>query len=520
MKKQLPVLIVNDLQSMRHAMSAALQEIGIKEVLQAINGVDAIRILKTERVSAVISEWKMPGLGGLDLLRWMRNDPVLADLPFMMVTSESSPAQMRTAITSGASEYLVKPYTMQDFSNKVKRLLGGYQHDMPLAAQANNKVLGLTDITDVEQRVGGSTVLVVDDVQTNIDIIVEILKDEYAVQTASSGHDALQITHSSQPPDLILLDIMMPGLDGREVCRKLKADPVTRNIPIIFLTSQDDVDEVIYGLEIGAVDYIVKPAEPGILKARIRTHLYLKWTLANLLRQNMALADSARLREDVERITQNDLRKPIKSIIARTDVLLNDGLLNESYMQLAHFIRAEAWKMIDQLNQSLSLYQMESGTFVFQAEPVDLVTMLSRVRQEMLAEFSRLRLDIGLTGEGGSAAELRRYIVQGEEGLCYSLFRNLMRNAAEASGEGACINVSFSIEPSNVVVAIRNTGLVPAAIRDRFFNKYVTAGKAQGSGLGAYSAKLATEAQGGTIAMDTDEAQGTTTVTVRLPKRS
>lgn len=519
MKKQLPVLIVNDLQSMRHAMSAALHDIGIDEVLQAINGVEAIRILKAERVSAVISEWKMPGLNGLDLLRWMRSDPVLASLPFMIVTTESNPAQMRTATSAGASEYLVKPYTMQDFANKVKRLLGGHQHAIPLAAQESNKVLGLTDIAEVEQRVGSSTVLVVDDVQTNLDVIVEILKDEYLVRTALSGHDALQLTHSSQPPDLILLDVMMPGMDGHEVCRRLKADPATRNIPVIFLTGQDDVEEVIHGLEIGAVDYIVKPAEPGILKARIRTHLYLKWTLANLMRQNTALADSARLREDVERMTQNDLRNPIKSIIARTNALLNDGLLNEGHTQLAHLIRADAWNVIDLLNQSLSLYRMESGTFSFQPEPVDLVPVLSRVRQEMLAEFSSLRLDMRLTGEDGGAAEPRRYIAQGEEGLCYSLFRNLMRNAAEASREGGCINVSFSIEPQNIAVAIRNAGVVPVAIRERFFDKYVTAGKAQGSGLGTYSARLVTETQGGTIAMNTEEASDTTTVTVRLLKR-
>jgi len=152
MKEQLPVLVVNDLQSMRNAMRDALHDIGINEVLQAINGVEAIRILKTERVSAVISDWKMLGLNGLDLLRWMRNDPVLASLPFMMVTSESNPAQMRTAISSGASEYLVKPYTMQDFANNVKRLLGDYRHEMPLSAQASNKVLGLADAAEVEQH--------------------------------------------------------------------------------------------------------------------------------------------------------------------------------------------------------------------------------------------------------------------------------------------------------------------------------------------------------------------------------
>lgn len=519
MEMQLPVLIVSDLQTMRHAMSAALHELGVNKFLQAIGGADAIRILKTERVAAVISEWKMPGLNGLDLLRWMRNDPVLVSLPFMMVTSESSPVQMRTAINSGASEYLIKPYTMHDFAHKVKRLLGGYQHEIPLAVQESDKVLGLTDFAEVEQQVGSSTVLVVDDVQTNVEVIAEILKDEYAIQTASSGPDALQLARSSQPPDLILLDVMMPGMDGHEVCRRLKEDALTCNIPIIFLTVYDDVDEVVRGLEIGAVDYIVKPAEPGILKARIRTHLRLKWTLADLTRQNTALADSARLREDVARLTQHDLRNPIKSIIARTNVLLGNGFLNESDKQLVHLIRTDAWHVIDQLNQSLSLYRMESGTFVLKAEPVDLVTTLSRVRQEMLDEFSSLKLDIRLTGEYGNAAETRRYVIQGEDGLCYSLFGNLMRNAVEASPEGSCINISFSTEFAHIVVSIRNTGVVPATIRDRFFNKYVTAGKVQGAGLGAYSARLITEVQGGTIAMDTDEAGDTTTVTVRLPRR-
>lgn len=519
MKKQFPVLIVDNLQWMRHSMLAALHEIGIKEVVQAINGVEAIRILKTERVSAVISDWTMPGLTGLDLLRWMRSDPVLASLPFMVVTSESSPAQMRTAISSGASEYLVKPYTMQDFANKVKRLLNDCQHEVPLAVQGNNKVRGLTDATEVEQWVGSSTVLVVDDMQTNIDMIVEILKDTYAIQTASSGHQALQIVHSSQPPDLILLDVMMPEMDGHEVCRSLKMDMLTRHIPVIFLTSHDNVDDVIRGLEVGAVDYIAKPAEPDILKARLRTHLRLKWAFANLTRQNTALADSARLREDVERISQHDLKNPINSIIAGANVLLNDGLLNESHTRLTQLIRTEAWHVLDRINQSISLYRMESGTFAFEAEQVDLVTTLSRVRQEMLAAFAGLQLDIDLTGADSRAAEPGRYLAQGEEGLCYSLFSNLLRNAAEASPEGGRILVRFSIEPQHIVIAVDNAGLVPVTIRDRFFDKYVTAGKAQASGLGTYSARLVTEAQGGTIAMDTDEADGTTTVTVRLPRR-
>ncbi|MGZ3241581.1 MAG: sensor histidine kinase [Burkholderiaceae bacterium] len=167
----------------------------------------------------------------------------------------------------------------------------------------------------------------------------------------------------------------------------------------------------------------------------------------------------------------------------------------------------------------LSLYRIENGTFVLQPEPVDLVTTLIRVRQEMLAALASMKLDIRLSGEEGGVPGLYRYTVQGEEGLCYSLFGNLLRNTAEVSREGSSINVKFSTEPGNVVVAISNTGLMPVAVRECFFNKYVTVGKVASAGLGAYSARLFAEAQCGTIMMDTDEARGTTTLTVQLPRR-
>lgn len=118
------------------------------------------------------------------------------------------------------------------------------------------------------------TVLVVDDTPENIDVLVGTLKHDYAVKAAINGEMALKIVRAS-PPDIILLDIMMPVVDGYEVCRRLKADYTTRHIPIIFITAKISIQDELKGLELGAEDYISKPISPSIVKARVETHLAL-----------------------------------------------------------------------------------------------------------------------------------------------------------------------------------------------------------------------------------------------------
>jgi len=118
------------------------------------------------------------------------------------------------------------------------------------------------------------TILVVDDVPENIDILTGILKDDYRVRAATNGPSALSLV-KKMPPDLILLDVMMPGMDGFEVCRELKADLASRKIPVIFVTAMGEVEDESRGFAVGCVDYITKPVSPPIVKHRIKTHLAL-----------------------------------------------------------------------------------------------------------------------------------------------------------------------------------------------------------------------------------------------------
>jgi two-component sensor histidine kinase len=142
-------------------------------------------------------------------------------------------------------------------------------------------------------------ILIVDDDPVNIQILVEVLKPHYKCLVALDSDKALSIAHSKNIPDLILLDIIMPGISGYELCEKLKSDKRTKDIPVIFVTSKADEEGEKKGFELGAVDYITKPLSPALVKARVETHLDLKTAREALMHQNVLLEEqvSERTRE-------------------------------------------------------------------------------------------------------------------------------------------------------------------------------------------------------------------------------
>ncbi|MCX7944194.1 MAG: response regulator, partial [Deltaproteobacteria bacterium] len=141
-----------------------------------------------------------------------------------------------------------------------------------------------------------SIVLVVDDSPENINVIKSVFKDIYRIKAATSGERAIEIANSEEKPDLILLDIIMPGMNGYETIKKLKANPNTAEIPVIFLTSKGEVEDERTGFDLGAVDYITKPINPAILFARVDTHLSLKKMRDELLSKNKYLEEEVEKR--------------------------------------------------------------------------------------------------------------------------------------------------------------------------------------------------------------------------------
>jgi CheY-like chemotaxis protein len=360
------------------------------------------------------------------------------------------------------------------------------------------------------------TILIVDDKPQGIDIMGEILKPHYRRQVARGGEKALAIAASDLQPDLILLDIMMPGLDGYEVCRRLKADEKTKDIPIIFITAKDKIEDEAKGLDMGAVDYITKPVKPPILLARVKTHLELKKAREDLQKQNEILKENVRLREDVDRITRHDLKTPLSGIIGFPDAIKMAGDLNEEQTEMLDMIEESGYKMLDMINLSLDLYKMETGKYKFEPMPVNLLTVVNKIFKEIRDEIEARELSIEVLSRGKPANEQDLFLIQGDELLCYSMLSNLIKNAVEASPTGEQVEVAM-ISGESAVIGIHNAGSVPAAIRETFFDKYTTSGKSAGTGLGTYSAKLIAQTLGGNIKLETSDEAGTT-ITIVLPK--
>jgi putative two-component system response regulator len=146
------------------------------------------------------------------------------------------------------------------------------------------------------EKIDRSVILVVDDTPENLQLMSALLRDHYKVQVAGSGEKALKLMAGGVLPDLVLLDILMPGMDGYEVCRRMRDDPRMRQVPVIFVTAKSDSEDEEQGLDLGAVDYITKPISPAITLARIRTHLSLKRAADLLQDRNQTLEDEVRRR--------------------------------------------------------------------------------------------------------------------------------------------------------------------------------------------------------------------------------
>jgi two-component system, sensor histidine kinase and response regulator len=354
-----------------------------------------------------------------------------------------------------------------------------------------------------------ASILIVDDMPENIDVVAGILREDYRVRAATRGSRALEIATSDSPPDLILLDIMMPEMDGLEVCRQLKSNPDTRDIPIIFLSAMDKTDDIVAGLKLGAVDYVTKPATPSILKARVHTHLQLRMAQKRLLQEMELIQENARLRDDVERITRHDLKNPLGIILGYASMLAEDPDLDEVQRESARFMEESAYNMMNIINNSLNLYKIEQGSYQLEAKPLNIIKIIDRSINELqsLAQAMDVRIRFDQSGAN--------IMVLGEKLLCYSLLGNLIRNAVEASPKGREVVISVE-KDEQVYLYVHNQGLIPEEIRDQFFDKYVTAGKKQGTGLGTYSARLLTEIQNGEISFESSKTGGTTLI-VALP---
>lgn len=367
----------------------------------------------------------------------------------------------------------------------------------------------------VNETTRKSCVLVVDDMSANVQVLAESLVEDYDVKVALSGQEALSIVFSDAPPDLILLDIIMPGMDGYEVCRRVKNDEKSREIPVIFVTIMDEMDDETRGFDVGGVDYITKPICVPIVRARVKAQLELKRNREELKEQNRILKENLRLREDVESIVRHDLKTPLSVFLWAVDLLSMDPTINETQQRALALMKQASHTMTQTLNSAINVIKMERGEYMLNPTHVDIIELLHQILSDMygLMATKHLNCHIYLNGVLPDAGD--SFMLSGERILFYTMLGNLLKNAMEASDEGKDVSI-FLDEGPEKTIRIHNSGCIPESIREVFFEKYITSNKKLGTGLGTYSARLMAKTQKGDISFITSETEGTT-VTVRFP---
>ena len=514
-------LVVDDFDTMRRVTVNQLKLLGAVNIVTARDGMEALRMLRSQRIDMVLSDWNMPVMTGIELLKEVRADERLFTLPFVMITAEAERHHVQNAVSSGVSAMLLKPYSPNQLGQRLHRALAVKHRRMvptPESAPAQGRNAADTPAVaakappDSDTRL---TVLIVDDTPDNLTLLGHLLKDDYRVRLASSGAKALEICSSDDPPDLVLLDVMMPGMDGFEVAKRMREHPNSESTPVIFVTALTTEDAHAKGMELGAVDFVTKPINPGMLKPRVRNFMRYVQLRKSMQSDFDDMVETARLREQVEHITRHDIKGPLAGVMGLLQGMMVDEDATRSQIELLKLVEETAMTIMNIVNMSSELLKMETGRFELRATSVDLAAILRRVAELNRQTFSGKSVVISVDVDVPVGNEVPH--AMGEATLCYSLFQNLIKNACEAAPAGSTISITlFDEDPLRITV--RNMGAVPAAIRERFFEKFVTAGKQSGTGLGTYSAKLLSEAQHGGISLAVDDASNTTTITVTLPR--
>jgi signal transduction histidine kinase len=420
------------------------------------------------------------------------------------------------------------------------------------------------------------TILVVDDVPANLAVLHHTLNQSgYQVRVEVDGIQAMEQIEAD-PPDLILLDVMLPGINGFELCQQLKANPKTAIIPVIFMTALTNLTDKVKGLGLGAVDYITKPFQQQEVLARVQLHLKLSQLSQDLAERNHALqtlsdeleirvqqrttelsASMAQLQQTQQQLEQahadletyalnliqttrlkdeflatmsHELRTPLNAILGFSELLLDDtmGRLSDSQRQSVQTINESGEHLLGLITDMLDFSQISASQLQLDRQPVNLfqLCLKSIERVETLAQDKT----IDLTFEYGDWLMEQRFEL--DEARIYQILLNLLRNAVKFTPNGGKVKLVVSLQPtasaetvqpaSQLSLAVIDTGIgiAPERINQLFrpFRQLDSGLNRQyeGTGLGLALVKRLVELHNGTIAVESEPGQGSC-FTVTLP---
>ncbi len=372
-------------------------------------------------------------------------------------------------------------------------------------------------------------ILIVDDVSRNIQILGNLLSQkQFQIAYAQSGQQALDIC-GVQDFDLILLDIMMPGMNGYEVCKKLKDDPKTAEVPVIFLTAKTDMDSIIKGFEIGGQDYITKPFNSAELLARVNNHLLIKQQNEQIKKMNTHLEDVVRERtSELEKanhklnvldqaksnflsIISHEMRTPLNGIIGLTE-LLNKPNIDEDQKENINFLKEVALRLMKFSDTALFITNLKAKNRFPEILPVSLNNLII----DSIYQFKESNPESSLIIINSVPTD--NILIKVDSELLRRCFLVIIENSALFAGNNATLDISATTNYNSISITFTDNG--PGFTNDALSNLFelFAAGDilhAEGTGLGLATCKLILDTHEGSISVK-NIASGGAQVTIKL----
>jgi signal transduction histidine kinase len=366
-----------------------------------------------------------------------------------------------------------------------------------------------------------ATVLLVDDTAENLALMSGLLKDLYRIKVANSGERALAVAATAPAPDLILLDIMMPGMDGYEVCARLKADPALRDVPVIFVSGLTETLDKVRAFDVGGVDFVTKPFQAAEVHARVATHLNIRRMRQALERQNEELESNyAKLRElegHREALTQmivHDLRQPLSGLLGYLDMTAKKVASQEDTKRLVDRAQHNGARLLSMINTLLDVAKLEEGKYPVKRQPANPSAIVDEVVSIVGSVNPKCRIEV--------VTENAPEKIECDPDLIQRVISNLVTNAVQFCRDDGVVRVVVEHVPAGVTFAVADEGPgIPAIHHARIFEKFGAPPapgqkKRLSTGLGLAFCRLAVEAHGGRIGLESEEGKGST-FRVELP---